>query len=319
MEKIIMNSKCYKVIIINNSALDAERTDTLTTNLSKLFKVPEEKARSILQKDQFVIKQNIDKQTAEKYHRAITQAGADCRIEEDLSEDDSALPEIEEIKTQSAGIPLGDPTRSGAEFLDQQQSELNLSVQPIESSRDKNGNQKTLDEIKAENFCPDCGTIRASSDSICVHCGYDPLGQQASGKGGRLLKVLALIIILLAAGFLALPYYQQFEQRRQLSNDLELAFATRNQVTEFINTTNFWPNQNIDAGLEKNISNASIKSIEISDNALITVTLRASASGGTEHTLIFSPNTLKGRVVWNCLKGSLPLELRPDICRPQKP
>ncbi len=313
-----MNSEHYRVIIINKPALDADSSSTLAANLSKLFKVSEEKARSILQKDQFVIKQNIYKQTAEKYHRAITQAGADCRIEEEPTEEDSALPEIEEIKTQSAGIPLGDPTRPGADLLGQQQSKLDLSMQPIESSRDKNGNNKVLDEIKPENFCPDCGTIRASVDSVCVHCGYDPLAQKTSDKG-KILKAVALIIILLAAGFLALPYYQQFEQRRQLSNDLELAFATRNQVTEFINTTSFWPNQNIDAGLEKNISNASIKSIEISDNALITVTLHASASDGTEHTLIFTPNTLKGRVVWNCLKGSLPMELRPDICRPQKP
>lgn len=314
-----MNSKRYRVIIINTPALDADSTHTLAINLSKLFKVSEEKARSILQQDQFVIKQNIDKQTAEKYHRAITQAGANCRIDEEVMQDDSALPEIEEIKTQSSGIPLGDPTRLGTEYLGQQQTKLDLSMQPLESSRDKNGNNKVLDEIKPEHFCPDCGTIRASSDSVCVHCGYDPLAQKASAKSGKILKALALIIILLAAGFLALPYYQQFEQRRQLSNDLELAFATRNQITEFINTTNFWPNQNIDAGLAKNISNRSIKSINISDNAVMTVTLRASAIGGTEHTLIFTANTLKGRVVWNCLKGSLPLALRPDICRPQQP
>lgn len=318
MEKIIMNNKRYSVIIINNPALDAEQTSGLITNLSKLFKVSEEKARGILQKDQFVIKQKVDRQTAEKYHRAITAAGANCRIEEEADEEDTALPQIEEVKTQSAGIPLGDPTRPGKEFLDQRQGKLDLSVQPIESSRDKHGDNKVLDEIRAENFCPDCGTIRASSDSVCVHCGYDPQAQQSRGNRGRLIKLVALLIILLAAGFLALPYYQQFEQRRQLSNDLELAFETRNQVTEFINNTNFWPNQNIDAGLAKNISNRSIKSIEISDNALITVTLRASAGGGTEHTLIFTPNTLKGRVVWNCLKGSLPMELRPDICRPQK-
>jgi Tfp pilus assembly major pilin PilA len=314
-----MNNKRYSVIIINNPALDAEQTSSLVTNLSKLFKVSEEKARSILQKEQFVIKQNIDKQTAEKYHRAITGAGANCRIEERVIEDDTALPQIEEVKTQSTGIPLGDPTRADVASLDQQQSKLDLSMQPMESSTDKNGNNKALDEIRTENFCPDCGTIRASADSICVHCGYDPSAQKTSGKGGRMLKAAALIIILLAAGFLALPYYQQFEQRRQLSNDLELAFATRNQVTEFINATNFWPNQNIDAGLEKTISNRSIKSIQISDNAVMTVTLRAGASGGTEHTLIFTPNTLKGRVVWNCLKGSLPMELRPDICRPQQP
>jgi|GEM_PF-1735464 len=313
-----MNNKRYSVIIINNPALDAERTSSLVNNLSKLFKVSEEKARSILQKEQLVIKQNIDRQTAEKYHRAITGAGANCRIEQQLMEDDSALPEIEEVKTQSTGIPLGDPTRPGAEFLDQRQTRLDLSMQPVESSSDKNGTNKVLNEIRPENFCPDCGTIRASSDSVCVHCGYDPLAKKTHGKGGRLLKAAALIIILLAAGFLALPYYQQFDQRRQLSNDLELAFATRNQITEFINATNFWPNQNIDAGLAKNISNRSIKSIEISNNAVMTVTLRASASGDIEHTLIFTPNTLKGRVVWNCLKGSLPLELRPEICRPQK-
>lgn len=134
-------------------------------------------------------------------------------------------------------------------------------------------------------------------------------------KKSTIIKVILLIIVLTGAGLLALPYYQQFNQRQQIKNDLNLAFETRNQVTAFIESTRFWPNQNIDAGLDKIISNTSIKSILIGDNAVITVTLRSSATGDDEQTLIFTPNILKGKIVWNCLKGNLQQNLRPEICR----
>ena len=96
-----------------------------------------------------------------------------------------------------------------------------------------------------------------------------------------------------------------------------LAYDTRNTVTDFILKTNFWPNQNIDAGLDKQISNQTLKSVTVGENATITVVFRAEALDDEEQTLIFSPHTLKGRIVWNCLKGTLKEEFRPELCRAQ--
>jgi len=303
-----MDSKNYKVIIENNPS-PAEGT---AEKLASLFKTPVEKARAILLKDGFVIKKKTDKATAEKFYKAITSTGTNCRIEEIIeAEEETALPTIEELIPQQEAQPLIDPTRPDIAPLHSEQMDLSLEKRPVEKTQKED---KVIDDINPESFCPECGTIRASVDSICIHCGYDPEDIKSTTSKVKLINLVIVILILVAGGFLGLPYYQQYAKRAQIETDLNLAFDTRNTVTEFIQKTNFWPNQNIDAGLPKQIENQSIESIVLSENGVMTVTIRGEVLGGDAQTLIFTPNTLKGRIVWNCLKGTLVREMRPEIC-----
>lgn len=306
-----MDSKHYKVIIEKNPT-PAQGT---AEKLASLFKLPLEKAQAILQTDSFVIKKQTDKATAEKFHKAITAAGAVCRIEEIIeAEKETALPTIEEVVTTKEAQPLIDPTRPDILPLHSEQMDLSLEARPVEKAKTDQAEDKVIEDINPENFCPDCGTIRASADSICIHCGYDPEDIKSTFTKVKLINLVIVILILVAGGFLGLPYYQQYAKRAQIETDLNLAFDTRNTVTAFIQTTNFWPNQNIDAGLPKQIENQSIESIVLTENGVMTVTIRGEVLGGDSQTLIFTPNTLKGRVVWNCLKGTLVKEMRPEIC-----
>jgi len=309
-----MDSKNHKVIIENNPS-PAEGT---AEKLASLFKIPIEKARAILLKDGFVIKKKTDKATAEKFYKAITSTGTNCRIEEIITDvEETALPTIEELIPQQETQPLIDPTRPDIAPLHSEQMDLSLEGRPVEKTQKDQKDQKedkVIDDINPENFCPECGTIRASVDSICIHCGYDPENIKSTTSKVKLINLVIVILILVAGGFLGLPYYQQYAKRTQIETDLNLAFDTRNTVTEFIQKTNFWPNQNIDAGLPKQIENQSIESIVLSENGVMTVTIRGEVLGGNSQTLIFTPNTLKGRIVWNCLKGTLVREMRPEIC-----
>jgi len=306
-----MDNKNYKVIIEKNPIL----VEGTAEKLASLFKLPVEKARAILQKDSFVIKKQTDKATAEKSHKAITAAGVVCRIEEIAeAEEETALPTIEEIAAPKNTQPLTDPTRPDISPLHSEKINLSLEGGPVEKSKTAQADDKVIDDIKPENFCPECGTIRASADSICIHCGYDPQETKNTFTKVKLINIAAGILILVAGVLIGLPYYQQYAKRAQIETDLSLAFDTRNAVTEFIQKTNFWPNQNIDAGLPKLIENQSIESVVLSDNGVMTVTIRGEVLGGDAQTLIFTPNTLKGRIVWNCLKGTLVKELRPKIC-----
>jgi len=306
-----MDSKNYKVIIEKNPLLVEDTVE----KLASLFKIPPEKARAILQKDSFVIKKQTDKTTAEKFHKAITAAGALCRIEEIIeTEEETELPTIEEVTAPKDAQPLIDPTRPEISPLHNEQVDLSLEGRPVEKAKTEQAEDRVIDDINPENFCPECGTIRASADSICIHCGYDPKEIKSTFTKVTLINIIAGIAILVAGVFLGLPYYQQYAKRAQIETDLSLAFDTRNTVTEFIQKTNFWPNQNIDAGLPKLLENQSIESIILSDNGIMTVTIRGEVLGGDSQTLIFTPNTLKGRIVWNCLKGTLVKELRPEIC-----
>jgi len=306
-----MDSKNFKVIIEKNPLLVEDTVE----KLASLFKIPPEKARAILQKDSFVIKKQTDKATAEKFHKAITAAGALCRIEETIeTEEETELPTIEEVETPTKAQPLIDPTRPEISPLHNEQVDLSLEDRPVEKAKTELAEDRIIDDINPENFCPECGTIRASADSICIHCGYDPEEIKSTFTKVKLINIIAGIAILVAGVFLGLPYYQQYAKRTQIETDLNLAFDTRNTVTEFIQKTNFWPNQNIDAGLPKTLENQSVESILLSDNGVMTVTIRGEVLGGDSQTLIFTPNTLKGRIVWNCLKGTLVKEMRPEIC-----
>ena len=307
-----MDNKKYNVTILQTQA-----SESVSTQLSKLFKISTEKAQQILQKESFIIKKQTDKNTAEKFHKAIAAAGVNCRIDEILEEtEETALPEIEEIINTAEVKPLTDITRPDITPLHQENVNLSLENGPVEKNN-TSSEEKKIDDIRPENFCPECGTIRASEDSVCIHCGYDPQELNRGETKAKLIKAGVIFLLLIIALGIGFPFYQQYTKQAQIETDLKLAFDTRNQVTEFIQETNFWPNQNIDANLDKRISNRTLKSVVVGKNAMITTTLYGHALDGTEQTLIFTPNILKGRIVWNCIKGTLKEEFRPKICRTQ--
>lgn len=307
-----MENNKYNVIILNT-----EISEPIVAKMASLFKISAEQSKNILQKKLFIIKKETDKVTAEKFHKAITAAGVNCKIEEIIDEEDTELPTIEVMQSNTKVKPLTDITRQKIEPLHSEQVDLSLEARPIK--KDSSIEEKVFENIDPDNFCPDCGTIRASADSICVHCDYNP--QELKRKRTKTIAIWAIIIIIVltiitAAG---LPFYQRYAKRMQVIDDLKLAFNARNEVTDFINKTNFWPNQNIDAGLEKQISNRSIKSVIVGNKSVITVIIRAQVLDGEEKTLVLTPNILKGQIVWNCVNGTLPEEFRPDICIKRNP
>lgn len=310
------NNKNYKVIISHST----DPSGNIASKLASLFKTTPEKASAILQQDEFVIKKQTDKQTAEKFHKAISAAGANCRIEEIVAEEETELPTIEDIATPQDVKPLTDPTKSAIEPLASKPLNFSLEERVDKPDQPDGTEDDQFKSIAPENFCPECGTIRSSANAACVHCGYDPAQIKSQNTKTLITRTAIVGAILVIAVLIALPFYQQFSRVKQIQDDLKLAFDTRNSVTEFIKTTNFWPNQNIDASLPKSISNRSIESVVVGNKAVITITLKKQALeeldlNSNNRTLVFTPNTLKGRIVWNCLKGTLEKSLRPEICQ----
>ncbi len=315
-----MQNNSYTVIINKNG----DSTEQAISQLARLFKTTPEKSRKILQQDHFTVKKQLDQPTAEKLHKAIAATGINCQIEITLDEEDTELPSIEEIENTARVKPLLDITQPEIAPLHEEQPTLSLANgpvenDPVEKASAETGEDKAIEDIDPENFCPNCGTIRASADSNCVHCGFDPQVFRKKNIRSVIIKSLAGLVVLVIAGFLSFPWYQQYSKEQQVIDDLQLAFDTRNTITAFIEKTNFWPNQNIDAELPKQLSNRSITSIIVSENATITVTFKAEATNSptsdTVQTLIFTARTLKGRTVWNCRGGTLEKKYRPDICK----
>jgi hypothetical protein len=316
-----MSETRYKVVLLNQLSDNMDRGQIIK-NLAALFKSTEAKIEQILSKPETTIKKEANKATADKFHTAISKAGAACKLVEIKSDMDFELPEIQsdipKANTTADITEHQDPTRQEIPSLESEQSsQLSLEEKKLDESQTKQEDSDiTNASISEDRLCPVCGTIKASADSACVHCGYNPISAKADEKKALIKKIagISLAIIVVCAG-IGIPAFNYFSHKMKVEEGFLLAFDTRNKIETFASETGFWPNQNIDANLPKSISNDVIESITIGDKSVMTVTVRASITGSQEQTLIFAPKLLKGQIVWNCLKGTLENSLRPELCK----
>ena len=271
-----MDENTYKLIITNRISFDRDKS-LIIKKLAVLFKTSEQKAEQLLNKDETVIKSRLDRATAEKYLAAIHKTGANCKM-------------------------------------------VNTALEEL-TLKENHQNLNALGDISEKSFCTECGTIKDST-AACLNCGFDPQTDKTKNKEKfkKILKYSGITLGLIAAIIItyqfALPFYKIYANKQKIEQGLGLAFDTRDKITVLILKTNFWPNQNIDANLPKQISNDIIESLVVGENALITVTLRAEALKlDSSKTIIFKPALLKGKLVWNCTKGTLKNEFRPDNCK----
>ncbi len=304
----------YKVILSNRLEQDIDRTDVIK-KLALLFKVTEDKATHLFSKNETVIKQDIDEATAKKYQLAISKTGAQSQIVNTAAEDDLDLPVIvESVKKMDEKNLSRKPQTSGLDHALGRVGHVDVAKQYKQTEE-----LKVLDNFSEQAYCPECGTIRDAKTTLCHHCGYDPaakrrtLNSKLIKRGG---KVLLVMIVLSAMIYAAWPFYKQYQHKQQVLEGLNLAFEIRNSITQFIQSNNFFPNQNIDANLPKHISNEIIESIVIGENALFTVTLRSDVlTPPGSYTIIFEPKMMRGKLVWNCMQGTLPNDYRPTDCQ----
>jgi Pilin (bacterial filament) len=311
-----MNTNHFQVVITNQLKPDQDK-NLITKKLAALFKIDEQKAAQFLLKPQTIIKDNLDEATANKYLVAIQQTGAHCRVINKNEVED--LPQIVEPPTSAprASTPR---SSSGPIIGTGREPELSLIAREAKTEHETREKLATLQHANAETVCPNCGTIRGAVDALCLHCGYNPneieAPQYKSGKK-RLITMAAVIAgIAIIAALVALPYVKDIMAKMRMEQDFKLAFDVRNQVAAFIDQTNFFPNQNMDANLPDKISSEAIASIVISENAKITITMNDVAAGKISgQTLIFTPRVHQGKVIWNCTQGTLANEFRPEVCR----
>ena len=318
-----MQKNNFQIIITNHIKPDQDK-NLITKKLAALFKIDEQKAAQLLLKPQTLIKDNLDEATANKYLAAIKQTGADCKIinKADAETDAEDLPQIVELpKSDPVSDPVSPTSRGTTRSNLKTQTEPELSLIARDAKNEKETREKlaSLQNASNDTLCPECGTIRGSVDALCMHCGYNPAEAEYYDKSQVRKKPMlyggAIILVLAVALALGYPSLQKMLADNKVKEDLQLAFDTRKRVTEFIELTGFFPNQNMDANLPDSIQNESIESIILSDNGTMTVTLRATAiNASASQTLIFKPKRIKNVIAWNCMEGTLRKQLRPELC-----
>lgn len=143
-------------------------------------------------------------------------------------------------------------------------------------------------------------------------------------KGFTLIELMIVVAIIAILAAIALPAYQDYIIRSQVSEGSVLADGSKTAVTEFFSNTGNWPTNNESAGLAKAVS---IKGKYVSGLAVaagvITATysktapFRANQAIDTK-TLIFSPvgTATAGSVIWTCqAASSVAPKYLPAVCR----
>lgn len=139
-------------------------------------------------------------------------------------------------------------------------------------------------------------------------------------QGFTLIELMIVVAIIGILAAIAIPAYQDYTIRAQVSEGLNLSGAAKAAVTEFYQDQGAFPGDNATAGLEAagNITGKYVTSVTVGGGGVLSVLyggLSANANIAGE-TLTMTPFDNAGSISWTCAgTGALVAKWLPAACR----
>ena len=140
-------------------------------------------------------------------------------------------------------------------------------------------------------------------------------------QGFTLIELMIVVAIIGILAAIAIPAYQDYTIRAQVSEGLSLAAGAKAAVSEVVMDTGLFPTGNGSAGiaLAATIMGKYVSAVTVSGTGVVQV-----AYGGVDaHPLIpaasillLSPLTNAGSVQWECTTTTIAAKHLPSACRP---
>ena len=145
---------------------------------------------------------------------------------------------------------------------------------------------------------------------------------KAIQKGFTLIELMIVIAIVGVWAVVALPAYQDYTARAQMSEALTLAEGQKSAVVEYYSDKGQFPADNAAAGIAaastiKGKYVASVTVATANDKATITATMKSSGVNKDikGKTLVLEGSQNAGSFDWTCKKGTVDDKFLPSSCR----